>query len=207
MSHRLVTNICFCKLFRIDHCYKNGFNNQDLSLEVSETTSTRTKYLPFELIHHTINAEMLRRMKMNADAGKVVMSDEVLITHLSSNVKTGLGREISHLRGCGLLEIETNGNIKLASFWERKLPVLILNQMMEDGWDESKDRRIRFGLNRNIRNRIKNMWRCTNEGWSFKDLPDKILYYHDVYHYHRQIFNDRLEGRDDEKDGIAQFGI
>lgn len=191
----------------IKHCYQNGFEDRNKPSDAFEKSFTNSQKFPFELLHHTMNTDKLTEMNNNIVSGKIELQDELLITYLSSDVKTGVAKEMGYLRKCELIEVDNIGTVKLASAWETKVPAFILYDMMEEGWDTNEDRQNRFCLHEDFRNHLSMNWKLTNEGWARCDRPNKILYYHDVYTHNKQSFQDKWTDCENEMDGIAQFGI
>ena len=191
---------------RIDHCYENGFQEKNIPFETSDNFQPLEKF-PFELLCHTINSAKLNEMKSRLDSEQFELQDEFLTTYLSSQVKTRLIKEMGYLEKCGLINVDSVGDVRLANSWDAHVPAFILYDMMEEGWDINRDRQNRFCLHEDVRTKLSKNWIVTDEGWSRSEFPDTILYHHDEYTQCKQLFQDKWTERENEADGIAQFGI
>ena len=161
-----------------------------------------------EKVHHVVNDNFLHGLKREASDDASRLSRELLIVYLISDAKIGLARQIRNLTKSGLVKVdEEDGNVKLATRWETRVPLCMLNGMQGQGWGEDDDRENKFCLDDEIRTKLSSEWRFTLNGWTRRSQPDKIVYPHEEYLDKKDSFYNRFADHENEMEGIAQFGI
>ena len=148
---------------------------------------------------------MLANLKNNADAPNPnppvsLLQDELRITHLSSDVKTGLAKEVKSLMDRGLIgEVNSHGYIKIASPGIGKPRFLLSSFMICGRRNGVTIWMVLFGTV------------CAGSGhghrlggWVHSDRSDRVVlvYSQDEYDYNKQSFQDRFADRENEMEGI-----
>jgi len=133
------------------------------------------------------------------------IEDHALITHLVSDAKTGLIREIYELYHIGVIEINSNGIASLNVGWEKKIHPIILQDMWLSGWENDSDGK--FCIHPSLRKTLKDHWIRQPHGWARRDNPSKIIHSHEDYETRKLLYTEKFESFANEVDGIAHFGI
>jgi len=199
----------------VEHCLRSGYKNQDGNggLDTFEGVAQSPEGPLMEMMHHVINESFLNGLvhahvqEANGDGDGSQVSRDVLAIYLISDAKLGLARQIRNLIKAGLVEVDKDRNAILARGWETKVPPCILNTMQDEGWGKDVDRKNKFCLNDEIRNKLSIEWKFTSKGWVRRSQPNQIVYSHEGYLDRKDEFYDRFTGIENELEGIAQFGI
>jgi len=203
----------------VEHCLRSGYKNQDDNggIDTFEGVAQSSEGPLMEMIHHVIDDSFLNGLEHvheqvpvqeangNGDASQ--LSREMFAMYLISDAKLGLARQIRNLIKAGLVEVDEDRNAILTRGWETKVPPCILNTMQDQGWGKDVDRKNKFCLNEEIRNKLSCEWKFTSKGWVRRSQPDQIVYSHEGYLDRKDEFYDRFTGIENELEGIAQFGI
>jgi hypothetical protein len=203
----------------VEHCLRSGYKNQDDNggLTTFEGVAQSSEEPLMEMTHHVIDDSFLNGLEhvdeheheQKADGDGLVsqLSREMFTMYLISDAKLGLARQIRSLIKAGLVEVDEDRNAILTRGWETKVPPCILNTMQDQGWGKDVDRKNKFCLNDEIRNKLSIEWKFTSKGWVRRSQPDQIVYSHEGYLDRKDEFCDRFTGIENELEGIAQFGI
>lgn len=198
----------------MEHCLRSGCKNQDdnFGLDAFEEVVAQNSEEPLmEMIHHVMDDSFLdglaheQEANGNGDASQV--SREMFAMYLISDAKLGLARQIRNLIKAGLVEVDEDRNAILTRGWETKVAPCILNTMQDQGWGKDVDRKNKFCLNEEFRNKLSIEWKFTSKGWVRRSQPYQIVYSHEGYMDGKDVFYDRFTGIENELEGIAQFGI
>jgi hypothetical protein len=192
-----LSHTCYIGCNRARHCTLKGYTDRTYIPEKlsKESSSGYT----FELAKFALSS-ISRQDKLND-------KDKFAVTYLSSDVKTGLLQEIQDCIFAGLVEVNEDGALKMATNWERAISPHILFDMLESGWSSKDDTSKKFCIHPIIRNGIESEWTRTSVGWVNKGFPKKVVIVDEEYARLRQEFIDKYEDHEASGAGVHQFGV
>ncbi|KAL7542135.1 LOW QUALITY PROTEIN: hypothetical protein ACHAWF_007101, partial [Thalassiosira exigua] len=157
------------------------------------------------------NPERLRLLKPGAPSldkeAREKLEDEWIVAYLSSDGATGLRQEIDVLIGLSILQQRRDGTLALAPNWPRRVPHMMLDEMVEL-WGTGADRRNLSCVHETIKS-MESQWERMEDGWRLlsDDNGDEVEFDDEEYHMREEIFTENYNNWVSEKSGMGGFGV
>jgi hypothetical protein len=158
----------------------------------------------FEKFRYTLDDDLLERLSGQQTPSKSQFRDQLLVSYLVSNKKSGILSDVFVLMKAGVVRVDESSNISLCPTWVENLPQIILNDSWESGWDKDSDPENKFCISAVLRENISRHWKRCEVGWT---CGNTMKFRHEEFEEQKASYRVMYDERVNAADGIAQFGV
>lgn len=174
--------------------------------------------LSFENIRFMLDTGRMLRLRtaweepvFKLDDYATEINDEWIVSHLVSDIVTGLRHEIDVMISLGMLSVE-NGKLVLAQNWYMRVPHMILNEV-KYAWGSKVDVNNLFCIHDRIKLTLERHWEPDEHGWrvASNDVDDndndELVFEDEEYQLREQIFRENCSNWVSASLGMGEFGV